>query len=136
MLVKNLFLRRIWKFNQYNLYVKIPKILISSGEVDGVIIYAVFGFEEIMDVVKKSGGKSYEEFDISNQMMKGVYLKPMQRFVRKRNAPILYIGPQGYSNPWVREFIKSDIPIFDLWDMPIKTFSVLARYSDYRTHHL
>jgi len=125
-----------FQFNQYNLYVKIPKILINSREVDGIIIYAAFGFEEILDVVKKSGGKSYEEFDVSNQMMKGVYLKPMQRFVRKKKAPVFYIGPQGYSNPWVREFIKSDIPIFDLWDMPIKTFSVLARYSDYRTHHL
>jgi len=125
-----------FQFNQYNLYVKIPKIIINSGEVDGIIIYAVFGFEEIMDVVKKSGGKSYEEFDITNEMMRSVYLKPMQRFVRKKKVPIFYIGPQGYSNPWVREFLKSDIPIFDLWDMPIKTFSVLARYSEYRKQNL
>jgi hypothetical protein len=63
--------------------------------------------------------------------MKGLYLKPIQRLIRKKSVPVFYIGPQGYSNPWVREFISSNIPIFDLWDMPVKCFSVLAKYSEY-----
>ncbi len=121
-----------FQFNQYNLYIKIPKAMINSGEVDGIIIYAAFGFEEILNIIKASGGKSYEEFEISNDMMKGLYLKPIQRLVKKKGVPVFYIGPQGYSNPWVREFIKSNIPIFDLWDMPVKCFSVLAKYSEYR----
>ncbi|MFX1419226.1 MAG: acetate--CoA ligase family protein [Promethearchaeota archaeon] len=120
-----------FQFNQYNLYVKIPKVMINSGEIDGIILYAVFGFEEILNVIKTSGGKTYEEFEISNDMMKGLYLKPSQRLVKKKKVPIFYIGPQGYSNPWVREFINSNIPIFDLWDMPVKCFSVLTKYSEY-----
>ena len=120
-----------FQLNQYNLYNKIPKIIINSEEIDGIIIYAVFGFDEVLDVIKKSGGKSYDEFKISNENMKGLYLKPTQRLVRKKSVPVFYIGPQGYSNPWVREFIKSDIPVFDLWDMPVKCFSVLAKYSEY-----
>jgi len=120
-----------FQFNQYNLYIKIPKLLINSGEVDGIILYAVFGFEEILDIIKKSGGRTYEEFDISNDMMKRIYLKPIQRLVKKKNVPILYIGPQGYNNPWIREFIKDNLPIFDLWDMPVKCFAVLAKYSKY-----
>ncbi|MFX1377743.1 MAG: acetate--CoA ligase family protein [Promethearchaeota archaeon] len=120
-----------FQFNQYNLYIKIPKLMINSGEIDGIIIYAVFGFEEILDIIKNSGGKTYEEFEISNDMMKGLYLKPIQRLVKKKRVPVLYIGPQGYSNPWVREFINSNIPIFDLWDMPVKCFSILAKYSNY-----
>lgn len=120
-----------FQFNQYNLYIKIPKLMINSGEVDGIILYAVFGFEEVLDIIKESGGKTYEEFDISNDMMKGIYLKPIQRLVKKKNVPILYIGPQGYNNPWVREFIKANLPIFDLWDMPVKCFAVLAKYSKY-----
>ncbi|MFW9901280.1 MAG: acetate--CoA ligase family protein [Candidatus Thorarchaeota archaeon] len=120
-----------FQFNQYNLYIKIPKALINSGEVDGIIIYAAFGFEEVLDIIKTSGGKSYDEFDVPTDLMKGLYLKPIQRLVKKKGVPVFYIGPQGYSNPWIREFINSDIPIFDLWDMPIKCFTVLARYSDY-----
>ncbi|MFX0003115.1 MAG: acetate--CoA ligase family protein [Candidatus Hodarchaeota archaeon] len=121
-----------FQFNQYNLYIKIPKLMINSGEIDGIIIYAVFGFQEVLDIIKNSGGETYEEFEISNDMMKGIYLKPIQRLVKKKKVPVLYIGPQGYSNPWVREFINSNIPIFDLWDMPVKCFSVLAKYSNYR----
>ncbi len=120
-----------FQFNQYNLYIKIPKLIINSGEVDGIILYAVFGFEEVLDIIKESGGKTYEEFDISNDMMKRIYLKPIQRLVKKKNVPILYIGPQGYNNPWVREFIKANLPIFDLWDMPVQCFAVLAKYSKY-----
>ncbi|MFX0017790.1 MAG: CoA-binding protein [Promethearchaeota archaeon] len=120
-----------FQFNQYNLYIKIPKLMINSGEVDGIILYAVFGFEEVLDIIKKSGGRTYEEFNISNDMMKGTYLKPIQRLVKKKNVPILYIGPQGYNNPWVREFIKDNLPIFDLWDMPVKCFAALVEYAKY-----
>lgn len=120
-----------FQFNQYNLYVKIPKLMINSGEVDGIIIYAAFGFEEIMDIIKISSGETYDKFEISNDTMKGLYLKPIKRLVKKKSVPVFFIGPQGYSNPWVREFINSNIPIFDLWDMPIKTFKVLAEYSEF-----
>lgn len=125
-----------FQFNQYNLYVKIPKLMINSGEVDGIVIYAAFGFEEIMDIIKISGGETYDELMISNDMMKGLYLKPIQRLVKKKSIPVFYIGPQGYSNPWIQEFIKSNIPIFDLWDMPIKTFMVLVKYSKFVKNNL
>ncbi len=120
-----------FQFNQYNLYIKIPKLIINSGEVDGIILYAVFGFEEVLDIIKKSGGESYEEFKVPEESLVGVYLKPIQRLVKKKSIPIFYIGPQGYSNSWIRQFIKNDIPIFDLWDNPVKCFAVLAKYSEY-----
>ncbi|TFG15757.1 MAG: hypothetical protein EU531_08115 [Promethearchaeota archaeon] len=121
-----------FQFNQYNLYIKIPKLIIKSGEVDGIILYAVFGFEEILDIIKSSGGKSYEEFEISNEMLKNIYLKPIQRLAKKERVPILYIGPQGYQNPWVREFLKANIPVFELWDMPVKCFTALTKYLDFK----
>jgi acyl-CoA synthetase (NDP forming) len=118
-----------FQFNQYNLYIKIPKLIINSGEVDGIILYAVFGFEEVLEIIKSSGGKNYEEFDISNEALTNIYLKPVQRLVKKKKVPLFYIGPQGYHNPWVREFIKANIPVFELWDMPVKCFTALAKYS-------
>ncbi len=125
-----------FQFNQYNLYIKIPKLLINSGELDGIILYAVFGFEEVLDIIKSSGGKAYDEFEISNEMMKNIYLKPIQRLIMKKRVPIFYIGPQGYHNPWVREFIKANIPVFELWDMPVKCFNALAKYSEFKKKNL
>jgi len=122
-----------FSFGVHNKYIKIPKLMINSGEVDGIVIYAAWAVEEFLDVVKKSGGEIPDVFDQkNNEMMKRVYLKPIQKKVRKKSVPIFYICPQGYSNRWVKEFIKENIPIFDLWDYPIKCFHVLAKYSEYR----
>ncbi len=122
-----------FSFGVHNKYIKIPKLMINSDEIDGVVIYAAWAVEEFLDIVKKSGGDVPDIFaQTSNEMMSRAYLKPMQKFARKKSAPILYICPQGYSNDWVKEFIKLNIPIFDLWDMPIKCFEVLAKYSEYR----
>lgn len=122
-----------FSFGIHNKYIKIPKLMINSGEIDGIIIYAAWGVQEVLNVIKKSGGKISEVFQqMDNKMMKRAYLKPIQKFIRKKSVPIFYICPQGYSNDWVREFINSNIPIYDLWDMPVKCFSVLAKYSNYR----
>jgi len=122
-----------FSFGVHNKYIKIPKLMINSGEIDGIIIYAAWGVQEVLDVIKKSGGKIPEAFrQMNNDMMKTAYLKPMQKFIRKKSVPIFYICPQGYSNDWVREFINANIPIYDLWDMPVKCFSALAKYSNYR----
>ena len=121
-----------FSFDVYNKYIKIPKLMINSGEIDGIVIYAAWGVREVLNVVKESGGDIPEVFEqMNNEMMRKTYLIPMQKMARKKSVPIFYICPQGYSNDWAREFISSDIPIFDLWDYPIKCFAVLAKYSDF-----
>ena len=125
-----------FSFGVHNKYIKIPKLMINSGEIDGIVIYAAWAVEEFLDVVKKSGGEIPEVFaQMSNEMMSRAYLRPIKKFARKKSAPIFYICPQGYSNAWAKEFIKLNIPIFDLWDMPIKSFAVLAKYSEYHKNH-
>jgi acyl-CoA synthetase (NDP forming) len=125
-----------FSFAVYNKYIKIPKLMINSGEISGIIIYAAWGVEEVLDIVRKSGGKVPEMFqEMSNEVMARVYLKPMQKVAQKNSVPIFYICPQGYSNSWVREFIKENIPIFELWDYPVKCFSILVKYSEYRRKH-
>ncbi len=116
---------------QYSLYIKLPKLLMTSGEVDCVVMYAAFGFEEIIKILKE-GGNDLGGFDFSNELMRDTWLRPLQRVIKKTNVPMFYINPAGYSDSWSRTFISSDIPIFDLWDMPIKCLSILAKYSEYR----
>jgi acyl-CoA synthetase (NDP forming) len=122
-----------FSFSVHNKYIKIPKLMINSGEIDGIVIYAAWGVKEVLDVVEESGGEIPELFaQMSNEMMSNSYLKPIKRFSSKKSVPILYICPQGYSNDWAREFIKQNIPIFDLWDYPIKCYNALVKYSEYR----
>jgi acyl-CoA synthetase (NDP forming) len=117
--------------NQYNLYVKLPKLLMKSGEVDGIMIYGAFGVEEFLEVMKKSGFETKDLLDLGTSMS-GVYLKPIQKLSRKYSIPIFYVGPQGYSDPWIKEFISLDMAIFDLWDLPVKCMEILCQYSKVR----
>ncbi|TFG13905.1 MAG: hypothetical protein EU535_04220 [Promethearchaeota archaeon] len=122
-----------FSFEVYNKYIKIPKLMINSGEIDGIVIYAAWGVREVLNVVKESGGDIPEVFEqMNNEMMRKTYLKPMQRTAHKKSVPIFYICPQGYSNDWAREFMNHNIPVFDLWDYPIKCFAALSYYSEYR----
>jgi len=116
--------------NQYNLYVKLPKILINSGEVDGVILYAAFGFDEIIKILK-AGGMDMSGFTFESNLMKRIWLNPIQRLIKKKHVPMFYINPQGFSDSWSQIFVSSNIPLFYLWDDPIICMSILAKYSDY-----
>jgi len=117
--------------NLYAFYVKIPKVLMTSGEIDGILLYGAFGFEKIMEILKNHGD-DMNGLDFNTELMKGMWLKPVQRVVRKTSVPIFYINPMGFYDSWSRTFINTDIPIFDLWDYPVKCMAILAQYSDYR----
>ena len=120
-----------FNLNQYNLYIKVPKLLIKSGEIDGIMIYGAFGVDEFIEVMEKAGFNT-DFFSELGTSMSGVYLKPIRKLSRKYSIPIFYVGPQGYSDPWIREFIALDMPIFDLWDLPAKCMKILCQYSQYR----
>ena len=65
-----------------------------------------------------------------------LWLKPLQRIIKKTSVPMFYVNPMGYSDSWSRTFIDADIPIFDLWDYPVKCMAILAKYSEYRKKFL
>jgi len=119
--------------NLYSFYVKFPKLLLKSGEVDAIIIYGVFGFKEFMNIMKNSG-MVMGDFEFDVDMMFPVYLKPILRLSKKMKIPVYYIGPQGYSNPWLKKFIENNIPIFDMWDYPTQCLAALVKYEEYRAN--
>ncbi|TFG09129.1 MAG: hypothetical protein EU539_00395 [Promethearchaeota archaeon] len=121
-----------FSFSMHDKYIRIPKLMIKSGEVDGIVMYAAWGVREVLDIVRKSGGEIPEFFEqMTNNVMNKSFLQPMQKIARRKSFPIFYICPQGYSNDWARVFMKENIPIFDLWDYPIKCFDVIAKYSEF-----
>ena len=119
----------------YNFFMKLPKLIIKSGEVDCILFSDVFDIQEINDIVEQSGGS------VDNMMknvVKSFYTnltKPIHRLARKYSVPIFYSGPQFYSYQGYREFIDSDIPIFELWDAPPKCMAMLVEYSRYRRNN-
>jgi acetyltransferase len=121
--------------NLYAFYIKIPKLLMNSGEIDGILMYGAFGFEEIIKILKDNN-VSMDGFEFDTELMKKMWLKPLQRVIHKTSVPMFYINPMGYSDSWSKTFIDADIPIFDLWDYPVKCMAVLAKYYEYRKKFL
>ncbi|MFW9936214.1 MAG: CoA-binding protein [Candidatus Thorarchaeota archaeon] len=117
--------------NFMNLFYKFPKILMKSNEVDSIIVYGVFDFDEVVDTMEKSGMIISEEMKTMNEMIDNVVLRPIKRLMKKYSIPVFYAGPFPYKYPWYQKFISYDVPIFELWDYPTKCLSVLSEYVDY-----
>lgn len=117
--------------NPYKFYVTFPKMLIQSGEVDSIIVHGVFGFQEFLEEISKSG-QPIDDIKSQVSNMDQVFLKPIKKLSRKYSIPIMYIAPQGYTNSWFKKISSMDLPIFELWDLPTKCVKILWEYSKYR----
>lgn len=115
-----------------NLFYKFPKILMKSGEIDSIIVYGVFDFDDILDIMKKSGMKIDEKMKNVKVLADNAVLKPIKRLMKKYSVPVFYAGPFPYKYPWFQKFISYDVPIFELWDHPTKCLAILTQYSEYR----
>ncbi len=120
--------------NFYNLFVKFPKLIMDSGEIDGIIIYGVYDFLEVFDVMAKAGfaDQTLRDFAMS---VDRAFIKPARRLIMKQKVPVFFVGPQPYGYPIYKKFLEQDLPIFDLWDYPTKCMNVLMKYAEYRRKH-
>ncbi|MHA1285626.1 MAG: CoA-binding protein, partial [Promethearchaeota archaeon] len=117
--------------NFLNLYFKFPKILMKSGEVDSIIVYGVYDFDDVMRVVEESGQEVDENLKNMGRLIERGAIKPLKRLMKKYSIPVFFSGPFPYRYNWNRKFIEHDIPIFSLWDAPTKCMAVLTRYSEF-----
>ena len=118
--------------NFLNIFYKFPKMLIKSGEVDSIIIWGVFDFDDVIETIEKSG--MIVDKDVKNMglMLDRAIIKPIKRLMKKNSIPIYFSGPFPYRFSWFQKFLSYDIPIFDLWDAPPKCLKILYEYSEYR----
>jgi acetyltransferase len=118
--------------NFMNMFIKFPKLLMRSNEVDAIIVFGVYDFDDIMNIIKKSGMKFGENMKNMKGIFENIVLKSIKRLMKKYTIPVFFAGPYPYRYPWMQKFIEHDIPIFSMWDDITKCLKVLCRYSEYR----
>jgi acyl-CoA synthetase (NDP forming) len=118
--------------NFMNLFLNFPKLLMSSGEIDMIIVYGVFDFDEVMDTIEESGLNVNKKMRNLLKIIDAGIFKPIKRLMKKYSIPVYYVGPYPYKYPWYQKFITKDVPIFDFFDYPTKCLSILSRYAEYR----
>ncbi len=118
--------------NFMNMFFYYPKLLMNSDEVDMIIVYGVFDFDEVIDTIEESGLIIDEKMKSMSNLIDTAVFKPIKRLMKKLSIPVFYVGPFPYKYPWYQKFISKDIPIFEFFDYPTKCLSILSRYSEYR----
>jgi acyl-CoA synthetase (NDP forming) len=118
--------------NFMNLFYYFPKILMNSGEIDAIIVYGVFDFDEVLEVIEQSGLQVDEKIRHSTNIVESGFLKPIKRLMNKSSIMICYCGPFPYKYAWYQKFMKYDIPIFSMWDDVTKCLKILFDYSKYK----
>ncbi|MFW9972525.1 MAG: CoA-binding protein [Candidatus Odinarchaeota archaeon] len=118
--------------NFMNMFLKFPKLLMRSGEVDTIIVFGVYDFDDIMNIIEESGMKIDDNMTNLKEIFENVGLKSIKRLMKKYSMPVFFAGPYPYRYPWMQKFVEHDIPIFSMWDDITKCIDILCRYAKYR----
>lgn len=122
--------------NFQNYYINIPKILMKSGEVDAIIMYGVFGFQDVLrDLLKNDRVAKHEEFpeEIKKDLpLEQIFIVPILKEAKKYSIPIFYINPQNYNSPWSQKIRSTGAILFKYWDSPVRCLAKLCEYSEYK----
>ena len=121
--------------NFLNIFYKFPKMLMKSGEVDSIIVWGLFDFDDVIETIEKSGMVIDENLKDMAHMLDRSVLRPIKRLMKKFSIPVYFCGPFPYKFSWFQKFISYDLPTFDFWDAPPKCLKVLYQYSEYRKKH-
>ena len=127
----------------YNYYVSIPKVLMESGEIDAIIMYGVFGFQEVLFNYLKNEriakhaefGKDTNKSDTPKPPLEEILIPPLNELAKKYSIPIFYINPQNYSSSWSKKIRNKGAFLFQLWDRPVRCLAKLCEYAEYRRTH-
>ncbi|MFX0143538.1 MAG: acetate--CoA ligase family protein [Candidatus Hodarchaeota archaeon] len=122
--------------NFMNMFLKFPKLLMRSGEVDTIIVFGVYDFDDILNVIEKSGMKIDDNMTNIKEVFENVGLNSIKRLMKKYSIPVFFAGPYPYRYPWMQKFIEHDVPIFSMWDDITKCINILCRYAEYRNKFL
>jgi len=122
--------------NLPNYYVTIPKLLLESGEIDLLVIYGVFGLQEVMLNYMKDE-RIAKNMQInpgpsgSDKPLEKLLVNPITAISRQSSIPVVYINPQNYSSEWSKKLRDAGALLFKLWDRPIRCLGKLIHYASF-----
>ncbi|MFX1467965.1 MAG: CoA-binding protein [Promethearchaeota archaeon] len=117
-------------------YITLPELLMKSGEIDAIIQYGVFGFQEVLNEYLKYDQiakhvKFQPQPEIAIDKLAQKLLKPSINNSQKYSIPILYINPMNYNSPWSKRLRKNGALLFKLWDRPVNALAKVCEYVEY-----
>ena len=122
--------------NFLNIFYKFPRMLMKSGEVDSIIVWGLFDFDDVLETIEKSGMVIDENLKNMALMLDRSVIRPIKRLMKKFSIPVYFCGPFPYRFSWFQKFLSYNFLIFDFWDAPPKCLKVLYKYSEFRKEHL
>ena len=118
-------------------YIKLPEILMKSGEIDVIIQYGVVGFQEVLDeYLKYDQIAKHAQFqhqpDEFVESLAQKLLQPTMKNCQKFSIPILYVNPMNFNSPWSKKLRKNGAILFTLWDRPVNALAKVCEYVEYK----
>ncbi|MFX1419107.1 MAG: CoA-binding protein [Promethearchaeota archaeon] len=118
-------------------YIKLPEILMKSGEIDAIIQYGVVGFQEVLDEylkydqIAKNAEFQHQPNEVIDNLAQKL-LQPTMANCQKYSIPILYVNPMNYNSPWSKRLRNNGAILFKLWDRPVNALAKVCEYVGYR----
>lgn len=123
-----------------NFYVKIPKLLVKSGEVDSLIYYGLFSMEKWFNSYNESDNPVFDPLKklFNENMIEAIraimidLMKNLLRIGRRAKIPILFSNLFLSRSDSLIEFVQSrGMPVF-LPDVAPRIMSLMWQYAQYR----
>jgi acyl-CoA synthetase (NDP forming) len=126
--------------NIFNFYINFPKILMTSGEIDAIVMYGSIGFQDILpELMENDKISPYIEFreDMKERISEvdKLFIRPTIKLSQKHSIPIIYINPQSYNSQWSQKIRSHGGIVFKFWDRPVNCLAKICEYAEYRRNH-
>ncbi len=125
--------------NILNFYIKFPKMLMKSGEIDIIILFGVAGFFYEFPRLQQYEISKYIDFreDFAEQLkdLEKIIITPTIKNSQKYSIPIIYINTQNFASTWSNKIRKEGGIVFKFWDRPVKALAKICKYAKYRSNY-
>jgi acyl-CoA synthetase (NDP forming) len=118
-------------------YIKLPEMLMRSGEVDVIIQYGVVGFQDTLDhylkyeTISKHAEFTHQSREVMDTLVQKLLL-PTIKNSEKYSIPMLYVSPMSILSPWSKRLRQNGAILFKLWDRPVNAIAKICQYVEYK----
>lgn len=120
-------------------YLKFPKMLMKSGEIDAIIMFGVAGFYDdfgkLQELELSKHLEQREGFDDQIKILEKILITPIIKTSQNYSVPVIYVNNQTLASPWSKKVRKEGGIIFKFWDRPVKALAKICKYAEYRRAH-